>query len=269
MDLDEVLRQMRDARREAVHLVGAGKTAGLSKIGGLPHLPGAIEWPAWDGEPLSFLAQIALDEMQVPSPLAGLPASGMLYFFYDREQSTWGFDPEDRGSWKVLHANAPSSVRRDAPAGMPHEGVYPEKPVRFVPIDSFPGWERLRVPADLPYAQASRLIEGAHEARTAAFAGMPRHQLGGYPDPEQGDEMELECQLASHGLYCGDGSGYKDPRAATLRAGASDWKLLLQLDTDDGAGVMWGDAGRLYFWIRSQDLAKGDFSNVWMVLQCG
>jgi uncharacterized protein YwqG len=31
---------------------------------------------------------------------------------------------------------------------------------------------------------------------------------------------------------------------------------------------MWGDLGRLYYWIRLQDLARADFSGVWMVLQC-
>jgi uncharacterized protein YwqG len=43
--------------------------------------------------------------------------------------------------------------------------------------------------------------------------------------------------------------------------------LLLQVDSDD-VGMMWGDGGRLYFWIREQDARRADFSNVWMILQC-
>jgi hypothetical protein len=39
---------------------------------------------------------------------------------------------------------------------------------------------------------------------------LPAHHLGGYPDPIQGEDMELDCQLASNGLYCGDESGYND-----------------------------------------------------------
>lgn len=31
---------------------------------------------------------------------------------------------------------------------------------------------------------------------------------------------------------------------------------------------MWGDAGMLYYWIRRQDLAQGNFDNVWMTMQC-
>ena len=44
--------------------------------------------------------------------------------------------------------------------------------------------------------------------------------------------------------------------------------LLLQLDTDDDAGMTWGDCGMLYFWITKQDLEAGRFENTWMVLQC-
>src|SRR5205814_3675825 len=56
----------------------------------------------------------------------------------------------------------------------------------------------------------------------------PIHRLLGHPEPVQGD-MQLECQLVSHGLYCGDASGYRDTRATALRPGAADWRLLLQI----------------------------------------
>jgi len=80
--------------------------------------------------------------------------------------------------------------------------------------------------------------------------------------------MELEAQLASNGLYCGDSTGYRDPRARVLAEGAKDWRLLLQVDYDSDTDMMWEDGGRLYFWIRTQDLAQGDFSKVWLILQC-
>ncbi len=93
------------------------------------------------------------------------------------------------------------------------------------------------------------------------------HQLLGHPAPIQ-NEMRLECQLVSHGLYCGDARGGRDPRAKELAPGAADWRLLLQVDTDDDAGMMWGDCGRLYFWIREDDLRDCAFENAWMILQC-
>lgn len=80
--------------------------------------------------------------------------------------------------------------------------------------------------------------------------------------------MELECQLVSNGVYCGDSEGYHSRRVAELAAGAGSWRLLLQLDSDDDAGMMWGDLGSLYFWIREEDARNADFSNAWMILQC-
>lgn len=72
--------------------------------------------------------------------------------------------------------------------------------------------------------------------------------------------MRLECQLVSNGIYCGDPSGYQDPRRASLESGAADWQLLIQIDSDaDRLGWMWGDMGRLYFWNRRQDLAAANF----------
>jgi len=80
--------------------------------------------------------------------------------------------------------------------------------------------------------------------------------------------MELECQLVTHGLNLGRPEGYKNMEVERLRLGADDWRLLLQLDTDHEAGMMWGDTGRLYFWIREQDARARDFSKAWAILQC-
>jgi len=59
--------------------------------------------------------------------------------------------------------------------------------------------------------------------------------------------MELECQLISQGytLVARAPTGVED--------GAAEWRLLLQLDTDEDAQMCWGDSGRLYFWIREAD----------------
>ncbi|TCD03493.1 DUF1963 domain-containing protein [Pedobacter psychroterrae] len=91
--------------------------------------------------------------------------------------------------------------------------------------------------------------------------------LLGQPDVIQ-NEMELECELVTNGLYCGDPSGYNDPRAEKLRPNAKDWRLLLQIDSNEETEMMWGDVGRLYFWIKEEDLAAKRFENSWCILQC-
>jgi uncharacterized protein YwqG len=37
---------------------------------------------------------------------------------------------------------------------------------------------------------------------------------------------------------------------------------------EEAAGMMWGDAGRIYFWIRREDLLARDFDRSWLILQC-
>jgi uncharacterized protein YwqG len=41
---------------------------------------------------------------------------------------------------------------------------------------------------------------------------------------------------------------------------------LLQLDSDHEACMMWGDLGRLYFWIKDADFEACRFENTWMIL---
>jgi uncharacterized protein YwqG len=94
-----------------------------------------------------------------------------------------------------------------------------------------------------------------------------QHRLLGHSCNIQGD-MQLEAELVTNGLYCGDSSGYKDPKAKILQPMASQWKLLFQLDSDSVGDFMWGDGGMLYYWIRQSDLVNRNFEKHWMTMQC-
>lgn len=77
--------------------------------------------------------------------------------------------------------------------------------------------------------------------------------------------MQLKCQFSSNGLLLGeDGKHLAKARAKEIASGAIDWKLLLQLDSDNEAVMYWGDS-MISFWIRDQDLRVRDFSKVWKV----
>ncbi len=260
--------------RPALHVV-ASDVPTRSHLGGDPGLPTGLAWPEREGIPLTFLARLSLAELQAARPLPWLPATGALLFFYDIEDQPWGFDPNDRGGWRVLHvadAEAPivatSASSPDAAAATIDEDraiPLPMRPVAFRAIDSLPSEQRDEVVAlDL----GDDAWEAMQALTAAPFGDAPRHQVDGYPFPLQGDHMALECQLVSHGLYCGDASGYEDPRAQALAAGAAEWRLLFQLDSDDDLEVMWGDCGTLYFWVRETQARAGDFEDVWVVLQC-
>ena len=71
--------------------------------------------------------------------------------------------------------------------------------------------------------------------------------------------MEFECEQMLAAL---EG---REPKATRLRD--TDWRLLLQVDTDADLKTKWGDGGRLYYWIREADARAGDFSKIQMVGQ--
>jgi len=237
-----------------------------SRIGGLPALPEDSSWPEWNGKPLAFLCQIDLSEIPDACDRQGLPASGMLYFFYNQEQETWGFDPKDEGSWRVVYAPAPGEAPRTAPAGLAEEYIYKERPVALTPVETYPDWQDDRIGS---LHLTDKQFDQYTEVCADVFGKSHAHHLFGHPSPVQGNDMDLQCQLVSQGLYCGDSSGYQSPRAKEIEAGRADWILLFQLDSDDDAGMMWGDCGMLYFWIRKQDLKECRFDKCWMILQCG
>ena len=89
----------------------------------------------------------------------------------------------------------------------------------------------------------------------------PRHQLLGNPETLQ-DDMYLQCALAANGV-----SDINDPRAAEQAKSAPGWQLLLQIDSDEQAGMRWGSAGMLYYWVERAALRRANMDNVWLVMQ--
>lgn len=247
------------------HLVVQDEPA-LSHFGGSPCLPADIPWPEHNGRLLDFLARLSLAELHGAFEIPWLPTAGALLFFYDLEEQPWGFDPKDRGSCRVLHVpDLSESVPPPEGDANDSKSPIPLRYIGFRRIDTLPSSERDSVHA---LGLSDQEMDAYFEMCDLPYLGMPKHQVGGFPAPVQGDAMELECQLASNGLYCGNSSGYSDLRAAELAPGAQDWRLLFQLDTDEDLGVMWCDCGTLYFWVQEQEARNGNFADAWLILQC-
>jgi len=62
--------------------------------------------------------------------------------------------------------------------------------------------------------------------------------------------------------------GSSDPRAAKLEPDAVEWRLVLQIDSEDDAGMMWGDVGRIYYWMHHDDLVHRRWERAHLILQC-
>jgi uncharacterized protein YwqG len=265
-DREGVWRAVTGAAAPSLRLVHAGPcdaTAARSRLGGAPLAGPGFVWPhARDGRPLSLIGQLNTDDINAVAGGDQLPAGLVLAFFYDAgRQQGWGFDPADAQYWRVTAVAAAAAAPAPAPAGAL---VFPSIALAADRVLTVPDGDEHAV---------RHLWQGSGEAvkdvyRRLGPAGRPpRHRVFGWPDLVQGP-MQLECQLASHGIYVGGPAGYRDPRAGRLRAGAGDWLLLWQIDTDDQAGWMWGDLGTIYYWIRRRDLTAASFDRVWMILQC-
>jgi uncharacterized protein YwqG len=267
---------LRDFPRRTAHLfkdaISVAKSDAVTKsyFGGRPPLSAHYAWPTRNGRPLAFLACIDCSELPRSADLDWLPSSGLLLFFYDLKDQPWGFDPKDRGGSATVYVPAAEVGDRSSlatpPVPLDADSVLPQRHVAFHLTKFPPSWESPELKAlGLKQAEMDRFMD----QREALYGNKPHHQVGGFADPVQNPEMDEECQLVTQGLYCGDSSGYNDPRAAKLKEAAGEWSLLFQMDSDDDLHTMWGDAGMIYFWVRRSEARNLKFDNTWVILQCG
>lgn len=242
---------------------------GGSQLGGQPDLPPGVAWPALQSAPLAFVGQIRLEDARPFDSAHLLPTAGLLSFFYDAQQATYGDDPANRDGFRVLFtpgelSSLASLKRQPFPAALPASARFTPCALSYSSQITVAQQPNLEVP-NLAWAPNQ---QQQYEAAVAQPAGQgqtgPQHQLLGFPNTLQ-DDMRLECQLASHGVSMQNAA--TDPHTAALSPGASNWQLLFQVDSDPHAALQWSDAGMLYYWIERDALRRADFSNVWAVLQ--
>jgi uncharacterized protein YwqG len=249
------------------------------------------------GAPLAFVAQINLAEL---SPIDGaepqLPTHGMLWFFYDAQ--FLAFDAEDADRFHVVYSEVgPDDLRRAEARAPVDEGPFEV----FDPVVLAPRAELSLPSADadpergLPTMDEDELetyhelvehrnLRGAEAHASTDDEGLPTlpppvHRVLGWPHLIQGDNMEIECEASTRGRgmlgrlggavrSATAGGSREDEKRAFKRTARDSWRLLLQVDSDEAAGMMWGDAGMLYFWIRADDLAARRLERVWCVMEC-
>jgi hypothetical protein len=213
---------------------------------------------------MSFLVQIDLATVAGLPGADVLPSDGLLSFFC--EGAIWRGDPTDGRDWRVLYIPAGASLERaPIPDAMPDDGIFTACGLTPRPGVSLPDHgEPQKMALGLSWDEDDAYMD----VRDRGAGSIPtEHRLLGWPDIVQNAEMELECQIASTGLEWDWAN--MDRIRAELAPEIAEWRLLLQLASDDAANMMWGDVGVLYFWIREPDLAARDFSRVWMIMQCG
>lgn len=279
LDLGDIADELTALAEWAIRLDYAPERSagfGATKLGGLPDLPAGTPWPYAPpplpeaGTPMLFLAQIALSEVAAfsvwPSELSG----GLLSFFCAGEEG--GAYVEDPGGAHVIYTTPEVPLERSSPPADLGETLG-EVPLNVRPELTLPGhnaralealgFDPNVIPIEGPEAERKqRYWELLERLDGAQGAGEPRHRLLGNPIPVQGDVFD---EIASIGLR---GRLNRYPTEEEELEETPRWRLLLQVDDDhDRLGVLWGDAGTVYFGIRAEDLAAGRFDGVEVVVQ--
>ena len=261
--------------RPGIRLVPAGAGPRVAWLGGDPHLPAETEWPAWPGHgPLNFVA--AVDCAALPRAFLSvpLPAAGTLLFFhfdgYRRSARADSATVRDTGGSRVLFVPADVPVaRRGAPEGVV---PYPALEMSAEIVATAPEREHVLLDRTTTTSGATltEAVEDAEEldewgtdvfgelVDDAAGGGLGHH-VGGFAAPVQG---AVEVEVAAALL---EGS-WADPRLADE---AARWVLLAEITSDEAADMVWGDAGSLYWLIRTDDLEAGRFEEARCTMQCG
>ena len=98
-------------------------------------------------------------------------------------------------------------------------------------------------------------LSRTHGGETGEHPDHIGHQIGGWPVLQQGP-IWRECDLVSQGYPLGTSSSGEKPSGPTFGTPKLIWQLLLQVESDDAAGWMWGDVGALYYTVRSSEPAR-------------
>ncbi|MFB4316756.1 DUF1963 domain-containing protein [Actinomadura sp. 21ATH] len=242
----EVTGALLPLARPALRLTAGG--AGAVRLGGAPLLPPGEPWPSWQGRPLDHLGSV--DFGLVPE-VPGLPRKGTAAFYYAAgPPRLWGDAAAHRGAWRVFHGDLQKTDREPGP-----EVLLDAETFLSLPSPQEPLLRRVeeRFGGTLPVYEQLHAAWRQHVWPDAT----PVHQLGGWPALIQ-RPVGPDCHRASSGL----------PPDAPLtpeesRSAGEEWRLLLQLDSDDRLEWHWGDPGRLFFCTREE----APLEDAWMTLQ--
>lgn len=191
-----------------------------SHFGGHPYFEKGEEWPKGkNGKHLDFIFQV------FNSPELELPKSiELVQFFYDWEKFPW--DTNDNG-WLVKKYKQVEKGKAEFIA-KPEE-IEKSKfcKIEFKPTQTLPDWEGI----DLFGNDASKLScvlnedepWDSYDQIVTKLIGEQDYQsqLGGYPKWVQGESTPRDNE-------------------------GKPMKLLFQIDSEDNAGIMWGDVGLIY-----------------------
>ena len=221
MDFKKIITEMLDNLKKneitfSTEFNNISEIIDKSKIGGKPYLPKDFIWPYYNGLPLSFLAQINLEEVSSLDKDKLLPDKGILYFFYELETQEWGYSPQNKGCAKVFYFENISNFELiNFPEDMEDYYKIPEFKVNFKSNISLPSYEDFdnlneeekileKYKTDENFEEfEDKLFDEYSEIYDEYMESLENYtKLLGYPDIIQ-NSMEEECAAVTRGINMG------------------------------------------------------------------
>lgn len=258
---------------------------GASRMGGPADLPAGESWPEGPTGPMTPIAMLRLSEIHAAAPWSPLPKHGLLYLWFDARWDHWGGEPDDVRGFRARFFPDESIVlsRRDPP---PRPALTREKAealgcanpffVHEIPcilgshLPNFTScWSFWQEATVVDSKLDMILSELTHDHSIFSPRGRG-DQILGLPDcfqslfdlvPPGQEEATMEEHAAERA---------KRPMDPSIVSKAREWLLLADIAWESKTGWLeLGDAGQMLWSIHKDDLARGDFSRVWLSIQCG
>jgi uncharacterized protein YwqG len=236
-----------------------------TKVGGAPYRLQGQPWPVTlddEATPLVFLAQINYGQLNANGAvLADHPTQGLLQVFISNTEF-YGVASEELG-----HINADIKqrfFRVTYIAEVVENAAALDASVPEIPAD--PNGYTLPYDAKTETALLGISDEETITACDVAASAVTGMKFDDYNDPAVADVRDALWDVAVAGHKVG---GYPNFTQSDPRAADDNHIPLVQLDSDQALGLMWGDVGIANFFIRPADLKARDFSRVNFNWDCG
>jgi uncharacterized protein YwqG len=276
---DDIIRvSMPSIRMNCRRAAAEGKLPlGASKLGGTPALPPGKSWPAWQGSPMAFIGQVKLAEIAAHDEEKCLPHAGLLSFFCAIDGTAAGVMPalDNPSSWMVSYfdGDLATLVRLPHPPDLPELLQFPACQASFSQELTLPNVESREVLAlELTELERQAYVD-VESGADIGYLPVMNHHLLGYPHC-LGRSPFIAGYRKAHGIpdpYAIDLQGTPEELQRKLtdlqHKAETEWRLLLQVYSNEEAEMDFGGGGVLHFCIPKEALARRDFSHVWVEMQ--
>jgi uncharacterized protein YwqG len=251
----------------------SGIPLGSSKAGGYPDMPETIEWPMENsGRPLAFISQINCREIKPFDINNELPNTGILLFFYSYSEETWGAEPSNSDTFKIIYIddNCESSlVRREFPDTMSNKGKFKSCKITFENEISYQNYISYREDqfVETIFDADELVCYGNIDDDIFQERGLTMSKMLGWPNSMQNGDMPIDCVFPTNGISYSERQQLSEEKLNELKKQRDEWVFLLQIDSEHAADMMWQDGGKIYYWIKKEDLKKRNFDNCWVLIE--